>query len=154
MLGWYLITRTQSFSPNGAASIEQRNTVFNVAIHPTTSTSDAASANHIRSKYSVVSQQPQVKHSQRVTVNCFLPLKSLAAGFARFRCGFVARLVKVACPAMITQLVRQFQSLLQCPHCTIHTLVHSELRRCFTQPSSAGTLIFVRKVQLSPLRLT
>ena len=154
MLGWYLTTRTQSFSPNGALSIERRDAMFNVAVHPTTSTSDAASANHIRSKYQVVSQQPQVKHSQRVTVNCFLPLESLTAGFARFRCGFGARLVKVACPAMITQLVRQFQPLLQCPHCTIHTLVHSELRRCFTQPSSAGTLIFVRKVQLSPLRFT
>ena len=51
MLGWYLTTRTKSFSSNGAINIERRDAMFNVAVHPTTSTSDAASANHIGSKY-------------------------------------------------------------------------------------------------------
>ena len=51
----------------------------------------------------------------------------------------------------VTKLVRQLQPLLQRPHSTANTGLHSELWCSFTQPSSACTFVFVGQVQLRSL---
>ena len=105
-------------------------------------------ASMVNIQYQIVTHKLQTKHSKGVTVNRFLPLERLAAHFAISNFLLCARQVKVACATVVTKFVRQFQPLLQCPHSTVDTGLHSELWCSFTQPSSACTFIFIGQAQL------
>ena len=99
-------------------------------------------------QHQIVTHKLQTKHSKGVTVDHFLPLECLATRFAISNFLLCARQVKVACTTVVTKLVQQLQPLLQRPHSTVDTGLHSELWCSFTQPSSACTFVFVRQVQL------
>ena len=105
-------------------------------------------ASMVNTQHQIVTHKLQTKHSKGVTVDCFLPLEHLATHFAISNLLLCARQVKVACATVVTKLVQQLQPLLQRPHSTVHTGLHSELWCSFTQPSSACTFVFVGQVQL------
>ena len=102
-------------------------------------------------QHQIVTHKLQTKHSKGVTVNRFLPLECSATRFAISIFLLCARQVKMACTTVVTKLVRQLQPLLQRPHSTVDTGLHSELWCSFTQPSSACTFVFVGQVQLLSL---
>ena len=89
----------------------------------------------------VVANQLQVKHSNWVTQNPSLVLGWPMKSFAHLFCSLVDRLVQVTSLAVITQLVRQFQTRLQSPNCTIHTLLQYELWISFAKPGYTGGFI-------------
>ena len=102
-------------------------------------------------QHQIITHKLQTKHNKGVTVDHFLPLEHLATSFAISNLLLCAWQVKVACATVVTKFVRQLQPLLQPPHSTVNTGLHSELWCSFTQPSSACTFVFVRQVQLLSL---
>ena len=102
-------------------------------------------------QHQVVTHKLQTKHSKGVTVDCFLPLEHSAARFEIYIPLLCAWQVKVACTTVVTKFVRQLQPLLQHPHSTVNTGLHSELWCSFTQPSSTCTFIFVGQVHILSL---
>ena len=120
-------------------------------IQPTVGASKHMVASMVNIQHQIVTHKLQTKHSKGVTVNCFLPLEHLATHFAILNRLLCARQVKVACSTVVTKFVRQLQSLLQRPHSTVDTGLHSELWCSFMQPSSTCTFVFVRQVQLVSL---
>ena len=125
--------------------------IQNFSIQPTVGASEHMVASIVYIQHQIITHKLQTKHSKGVTVNCFLPLECLATCFVISYFLLCARQVKVACTTVVTKLVRQLQPLLQCPYSTVDTGLHSELWCSFTQPSSAGTFIFVGQVQLFSL---
>ena len=105
-------------------------------------------ASMVNIQHQVVTHKLQTKHSKGVTVDCFLLIECLATRFAISNLLLCARQVKMACTTVVTKLVRQLQPLLQRPHSTVDTGLHSELWCSFTQPSSACTFVFIGQVQL------
>ena len=100
----------------------------------------------------VVANQLQVKYSKWVTYNPGLAFKWLTTSFTYTFCRLVARLVQVTSLAVVTQLVRQVQTRLQTPNCTIHTLLQCELRGNLSKPGCTGGFIPRSKIQLVTLR--
>ena len=122
-----------------------------ISIQPTVGASKHMVASMVNIQHQVVTHKLQTKHSKGVTVDCFLPLECLATSFAISNLLICAWQVKVACAAVVTKLMQQLQPLLQRPHSTVDTGLHSELWRSSTQPSSARTFVFVGQVQLLSL---
>ena len=125
--------------------------IGHISIQPTVGASKHMVASMVNIQHQVVTHKLQTKHSKGVTVNCFLPLERSATRFAISNFLLCARQVKVACTTVVTKFVRQLQPLLQRPHSTVDTGLHSELWCSFTQPSSACTFVFVGQVQLLSL---
>ena len=125
--------------------------IGHISIQSTVGASKHMVASMINIQYQVVTHKLQTKHSKGVTVNRFLPLERSATRFAISIFLLCARQVKMACMTVVTKLVRQLQPLLQRPHSTVDTGLHSELWCSFTQPSSACTLVFVGQIQLRSL---
>ena len=125
--------------------------IGHISIQPTVGASKHMVVSMVNIQHQIVTHKLQTKHNKGVTVNRFLPLEHLATRFAISSFLLCARQVKVACTTVVTKLVRQLQPLLQGPHSTVDTGLHSELWCGFTQPSSAGTFVFVGQVQLFSL---
>ena len=125
--------------------------IGHISIQPTVGASKHMVASMVNIQHQVVTHKLQTKHSKGVTVNRFLPLERSATRFAISSFLLCARQVKVACTTVVTKLVRQLQPLLQRPHSTVNTGLHSELWCSFTQPSSACTFVFIGQVQLLSL---
>ena len=108
-------------------------------------------ASMVNIQHQIVTHKLQTKHSKGVTVDHFLPLERLATRLAISNLLLCARQVEMASSTVVTKLVRQLQPLLQCPHSTVDTGLHSELWCSFTQPSSACAFVFIGQVQLLSL---
>ena len=120
-------------------------------IQPTVGASKHMVASMVNIQHQIVTYKLQSKHCKGVTVDCFLLLEYLATSFTISNPLLCAWQVKVACTTVVTKFMQQFQPLLQCPHSTVNTGLHSELWHSFTQPSSACTFVFVWQVQLLSL---
>ena len=125
--------------------------IRHISIKPTVGASKPMVTSMVNIQHQIVTHKLQTKQSKGVTVDRFLPLEHLATRFAISNLLLCARQVKVACATVVTKLVQQLQPLLQRPHSTIHTGLHSKLWCSFMQPSSASTFVFVRQVQLLSL---
>ena len=120
-------------------------------IQPSVGASEHMVARMVNIQHQIVTHKLQTKHSKGVTVDLFLPLECLATRFAILNLLLCARQVKVACATVVTKFMRQLKPLLQRPHSTVNTGLHSELWCSFTQPSSTCTFVFIGQVQLLSL---
>ena len=106
--------------------------IQNFSIQLTVGASKHMVASMVYIQHQIVTHKLQSKHNKGVTVDCFLLIECLLTSFAISNPLLCAWQVKVACATVVTKFMQQLQPLLQFPHSTIHTGLHSKLWCSFT----------------------